>query len=226
MSTVGLWSFQVKADQKGKLQNMVATLGYELIEIKTIKDYRDFTTIKSLDILVVDLGEKVDKKQLSLLEEICANKDLPILLITTADQAPKISFATTVDDLILEPFSLDDLSIRLSLLKEKSQTQKDKVIKIGELQLNPVSYEVTVGDKLVYLTYKEFQLLEYLMKNRGRVFRRQILLKQIWDYDFFSGMRTVDVHIRRLRAKLGPKYGALIETVHSVGYRFSSYDIK
>lgn len=93
-------------------------------------------------------------------------------------------------------------------------------LRVDELTINPNNYEVSLHGEPLELTYKEYELLKLLAMHQGRVFSRETLLNQIWGYDYFGGTRTVDVHIRRLRAKLGIKYGSLIQTVRNVGYRF------
>jgi len=122
----------------------------------------------------------------------------------------------------------------LARLTESNQTQgapilvaieaKPNLIVIGDLVIDPEGVEVRVGDRLVPLTFREYELLKFLATQRGRVFTRKGLIEAIWEYDYLSGTRTVDVHVRRLRSKLGPRYGAMIETVRNVGYRFSRYD--
>lgn len=87
------------------------------------------------------------------------------------------------------------------------------------MALNVETYQVTAGGRPMDLTYKEFELLRFLAEHPGRVFSRATLLREVWGYDFYGGTRTVDVHVRRLRAKLGPEHEHLIETVRGVGYR-------
>jgi DNA-binding response OmpR family regulator len=86
--------------------------------------------------------------------------------------------------------------------------------------VDDASYTATIGSRLLDLTFKEFELLKYLAQHPGRVFTRDQLLQEVWGYDYFGGTRTVDVHVRRLRAKLGPEHETLIGTVRNVGYRF------
>ncbi len=93
-------------------------------------------------------------------------------------------------------------------------------ISSGDLVIDEATYSARVGGRLLDLTYKEFELLKHLAQHPGRVFTRAQLLQEVWGYDYFGGTRTVDVHVRRLRAKLGPEYDALIGTVRNVGYRF------
>ena len=93
-------------------------------------------------------------------------------------------------------------------------------ISAGNLVIDEATYSARVGGRLLDLTYKEFELLKHLAQHPGRVFTRAQLLQEVWGYDYFGGTRTVDVHVRRLRAKLGPEYDVLIGTVRNVGSRF------
>jgi DNA-binding response OmpR family regulator len=95
-----------------------------------------------------------------------------------------------------------------------------KQIRSGELVIDEDSYTAKIKGRSLDLTYKEFELLKYLTQHPGRVFSRSQLLQEIWGYDYFGGTRTVDVHIRRLRSKLGPEFESIIDTVRNVGYRF------
>ena len=94
------------------------------------------------------------------------------------------------------------------------------MIRSGEVVVDDASYTAKIGGRSLDLTFKEFELLKYLAQHPGRVFSRQQLLQEVWGYDYFGGTRTVDVHVRRLRAKLGPEHETLIGTVRNVGYRF------
>jgi DNA-binding response OmpR family regulator len=94
------------------------------------------------------------------------------------------------------------------------------VIRTGDVSVDDASYTARVGGRALDLTFKEFELLKFLAQHPGRVFTRQQLLQEVWGYDYFGGTRTVDVHVRRLRAKLGPEHETLIGTVRNVGYRF------
>ncbi len=127
------------------------------------------------------------------------------------------------DDLIFTPVDLPQLGLRIKrlLLKSKMETDDTDKIKVDDMTIDLDSFEVSVEGRTIQLTFKEYELLKYLASNRGRAYDRQTLLNQIWDYDYYGGTRTVDVHVRRLRAKLGTKYGSMIETVRQVGYRFA-----
>jgi len=125
------------------------------------------------------------------------------------------------DDVILDGCDRVELKYRLEAAIAAKAKQPASVTGFGELVINSESYEVTIAGDRVELTFKEYELLHYLASHPGRVCSRQVLLNQIWQYDYFGGTRTVDVHIRRLRSKLGTKYGACVQTVRQVGYRFS-----
>ena len=104
-------------------------------------------------------------------------------------------------------------------LQENSGDAEDGVITLGDLLIDENTYVARLKGRPLDLAYKEFELLKFLCQHPGRVFSRTQLLQEVWGYDFVGGTRTVDVHVRRLRAKLGPEYEALITTVRNVGYK-------
>ena len=126
--------------------------------------------------------------------------------------------AERVDDFIVAPFKDEELWLRLERLV-KNDTSPD-VVKIDGLTIHSDSYEVFIDGHPLQLTYKEHELLKFLATHQDRVWTRQVLLNQIWEYDYFGGTRTVDVHIRRLRSKLG-RYAGFIKTIRQVGYKFN-----
>lgn len=146
-----------------------------------------------------------------------ASRNTPVLLITDEARVADIDFSAGITDFITQPYSLGQLESRLRLIL--GRTERRDVIRLDELAINLVRYEVRVNDVLVDLTLKEYELLKYLVVHRGRVFTRSDLLDRIWGYDYHGGMRTVDVHIARLRTKLAGFNGA-ISTVRGVGYGF------
>jgi len=126
-----------------------------------------------------------------------------------------------VDDLLFPPYSPKEIAARLSLaMRRNGQPAAEDTLVAGPLRINIANYEVTVGGQQTDLTYKEYELLRFLVSHPGRVHTRNALLNQVWGYDYYGGTRTVDVHIRRLREKLGLEVSEHIETVRNVGYRF------
>ena len=125
------------------------------------------------------------------------------------------------DDFCITPFHPVELEARVRHLlgRTTSHAQPD-LIEYSELALNVDTYQASIGNRPLDLTYMEYELLRFLAQNPGKVFSREILLSRVWGYEYYGGARTVDVHVRRLRAKLGEEHQHLIETVRSVGYKF------
>jgi DNA-binding response OmpR family regulator len=123
-----------------------------------------------------------------------------------------------VTDFVLGP--PDPIELRMRLARLVRQEPAGEVVRFKDLQLNTATYQATVLGKPVDLTYMEYELLRFFVENQGRVWSREQLLSKVWGYDYFGGARTVDVHVRRLRSKLGEERASWITTVRSVGYRF------
>jgi DNA-binding response OmpR family regulator len=150
-----------------------------------------------------------------------------MILITTEGGLSATSADWGFDDVILDsagPAEVD-ARVRVAIGKlEALRIQADPTsgeIKSGDVIIDEKSYTAKIKGRSLDLTYKEFELLKYLAQHPGRVFTRSQLLQEIWGYDYFGGTRTVDVHIRRLRSKLGTEFEAIIGTVRNVGYRFN-----
>ena len=136
----------------------------------------------------------------------------------------RIEFSLAFDDFIIKCVeNPQEVSLRIKqLLWRQSRLDTENTIKIKDMILDMNSYEVAIKGKRIYLTYKEYELLKFLVLNRGRVFTREVLLDRVWGYDNYAGTRTVDIHIQRLRTKLGEKSNAYIQTVRNVGYSLIS----
>ncbi len=140
-------------------------------------------------------------------------------LIAVLKKGVPLTGIEKVDEFVWEGSSKEELQLRVEVAMRRAGRAAGEIIKAEGVTIDAANYEVAVDGEIVDLTYKEFELLKALATNRGRVMTRDVLLDRVWGYDYFGGTRTVDVHIRRLRAKLG-KYESLIETVRNVGYRF------
>jgi DNA-binding response OmpR family regulator len=151
-------------------------------------------------------------------------KDVPItplLLIVADGQLPDLQLRDDIfDDFCLHPPGTAELIARLQhLFWRAGGSAAPEMIEYGPLQLNLETYQAAVTGKVLDLTYMEYELLRFLAAHPGKVFTRETLLSRVWGYEYYGGARTVDVHIRRLRAKLGEEHANLIQTVRSVGYR-------
>lgn len=150
--------------------------------------------------------------------------ELPLLMVLTEGGLAAISPSWQMDDIILDSASPAEAQARLRLLIDSRPAEENNplLLRTGDLTLDEASYSARLQGSPLNLTYKEFELLKFLMQHPGRVFTRAQLLAQVWGYDYYGGTRTVDVHIRRLRSKLGADHEQLISTVRNVGYSFSS----
>jgi len=174
------------------------------------------------DVIIVDARtDLVSAKSLCKILQ-ATGLSSPLLLVITEGGLAAVSPDWGVTDVILEtagPAEVD-ARIRLALGRATAESQSDARIVASGVVIDEASYSVKVHDKPLDLTYKEFELLRFLSTHPSRVFTREQLLSEVWGYDYFGGTRTVDVHVRRLRAKLG-EMEQLIGTVRNVGYRFN-----
>ncbi|MFI2753643.1 winged-helix domain-containing protein [Cellulomonas sp. P22] len=150
---------------------------------------------------------------------------VPLVLVLTEGGLTVVTAEWGADDIILENATPAEVETRFRLVIERSAassayTDQPQEISAGELMIDPGGYTARLRGRPLDLTYKEFELLKYLVQHPGRVFTRAQLLQEVWGYDYYGGTRTVDVHVRRLRAKLGLEHEQLIGTVRNVGYRF------
>jgi len=151
----------------------------------------------------------------------------PIIVIATEGGLSAINADWGIADVILDTAGPAEVDARIRIVIGKdaitqlANNPSLKEIRSGEVVIDEDSYTAKIKGRSLDLTYKEFELLKYLAQHPGRVFSRSQLLQEIWGYDYFGGTRTVDVHIRRLRSKLGPEFESIIDTVRNVGYRFS-----
>ena len=124
-------------------------------------------------------------------------------------------------ELLVEPFTSDELQARIARARRAvNGIDHDDIVRVGSLEMNLATYQVAIGGRPVDFTYMEYELLKFLVTHPRRVFSREALLNRVWGYDYYGGARTVDVHVRRVRAKLGSEHAARIKTVRSVGYRW------
>ena len=146
----------------------------------------------------------------------------PVIAVLTEGGLTAVNSEWAVEDVVLESAGPAEVEARLRLATTRSAgpDEEDSRIVAGDLVIDEDSYSAKLDSRVLNLTYKEFELLKHLAHHPGRVFTRAQLLQEVWGYDYYGGTRTVDVHVRRLRAKLGSEHEQLIGTVRNVGYRF------
>jgi DNA-binding response OmpR family regulator len=171
--------------------------------------------------VIVEAGDDLARAQKSIqkLRDTGPLVEVPILVAVSVARLPALDFSIGFDDFVLMPIVPAELYARVRQLDWKSATfGSDEVIKIDDLVIDVAGYETKIAGRRIELTHQEFELLRFLAQHRGRVFTRQALLERAWGYQYAGGTRTVDIHVRRLRSKLGGT-GELIETVRNVGYK-------
>ena len=178
------------------------------------------------DLLLID-----GRQDLAHARDLCrlirtTGSDAPVLVVVTEGGLSVVAADWGMDDVLVDTCGPAELEARLRLAVGRLAARRDAddpeshLIRSGEVTVDESTYTAKLGGRPLDLTFKEFELLKYLVQHPGRVFTREQLLQEVWGYDYFGGTRTVDVHVRRLRAKLGPDNETLIGTVRNVGYRF------
>jgi DNA-binding response OmpR family regulator len=207
------------------LQQELLLAGYHAQTVAGRSDVLlDALNPKPPDILVLDdAGTERGLKELrQILHNQFPTNDTLVVVLTAQDQLASLDFKAGVDDFLIAPYRPEELVCRIKLLLWKNnKVDAEQLLKAGDLVIDLANYTVAIDGDPLEFTYKEYELLRFLASHRGRVFTREALLNQVWGYDYYGGTRTVDVHIRRIRAKLGPNYENMVETVRNVGYRFN-----
>ncbi len=168
-------------------------------------------------LLVVELGDE-PMRRLRHIERIAEDVGLPIVVVADSSTLPLVERASGIVDFIVEPVDPAEVGVRLR--RQVHQVHTFDELSFKDLELNTLTYQAALDGRPLDLTYMEYELLRFLVENQRRVWSRQQLLSKVWGYDYYGGARTVDVHVRRVRAKLGEERASWITTVRSVGYRF------
>lgn len=204
---------------KDASEQTLAALALSGLEAITVDSLESVTQAMATDwsVLIVELGEE-PMRRLRHLDSIIADSGVPTLVIAQASQLDLVATAKSISDFIVAPATAQEMSLRVRRLHTSSGS--DDVLNFKDLELNTLTYQAHLGGVALDLTFMEYELLRFLIEGQGRVWTREQLLSKVWGYDYYGGARTVDVHIRRLRAKLGDERSAWITTVRSVGYRW------
>ena len=204
----------INIDKEHKnFEDLLESSGVKKLVIKNIQNP------KQIQLVVTSLSKYGEtKKNLSDFES--SNRPFPTLIIVN-----DIDFQQTIDliqnpqiELISSSSKLEEVGARVHALVGDSESE---ILEFKDLSINLKTYEAKAGDVLLDLTFMEYELLKFFVVNQENVWSREQLLEKVWGYDYFGGARTVDVHVRRLRAKLGDQRNNWIKTVHSVGYKFN-----
>lgn len=197
--------------------------GYEIMAYEAAESALIDMKLKKPDLVLLDimLPGMDGLTAIKTMKEDHQLKNVPIICLTAKDKEldKVIGLDIGADDYITKPFGVLELAARIRSLLRRTNKELEEIIKIMSITINPMTREVKNNGELVELTYKEYELLMYLLENENRVVPRDELLNQIWGYEYDGESRTLDIHIRTLRQKLGQTGVECIKTVRSVGYR-------
>jgi DNA-binding response OmpR family regulator len=180
---------------------------------------KDVGTLSADLVVIARDGAAPGSEMRNLPQRLKDQTRLPVVALLSNDSLDVLDSAVDVDDFVMEPWSTSEVTTRVRrILNRRIDRNSKDLISCGDITIDLAKCEVVFRGRLVDLTFREYELLCFLVSNPGRVFSRDALLDKVWGYDFYGGDRTVDVHIRRLRSKLDES--DCIETVRNMGYRF------
>ncbi len=198
--------------------NLADGLALSNVSVKTIDEIgMENASLREADLLVVELGH-APLRQLREVARIEEMLGLPVLLVVAPEHLALVESSGAVADFVVAP--IDPVEFRIRIRRLAAVEAGNELLHFKDLELNPLTYQATLAGEPIDLTYMEYELLRFLMENPVRVWSREQLLSKVWGYEYYGGARTVDVHVRRLRSKLGQERASWITTVRSVGYRW------
>lgn len=203
------------------IKDFLKIQGYNVIEAENgEKAIEIFSSQKSIDLILLDIMmPKMNGWEVC--EYIRKFSNVPIIMLTALDgEADELTgFKLGIDEYISKPFSPKILVARVNAILKRTNSQNSNVQKLGELEINKEAHTVTVCGKPVELSFKEFELLTYMTENKGIALSRDKILNNVWNYDYFGDVRTIDTHVKKLRSKL-LECSRYIKTVRGIGYKF------
>lgn len=215
------------ADDEEGIRNVIREYlefdGHTVAEAANGAEAVSLCRMQKFDFIVMDIMMPVMDGFAACREIRRGDPSVPVLMLSArGEEYDKLKgFQLGIDDYVVKPFSPKELMMRVAAILKRSSSQTDtrETVEIGELKVDFTARRVTLGDRVLELSPKEYDLLFYLVRNRGIALTREKLLSEIWGYDFFGDDRTLDTHIKLLRRQLGP-YADRITTLRGVGYRF------
>jgi len=202
------------------LTGAVLGAGYQPVPVAGVSEAESKEPKSGWSAAVVELGND-PSLGITVASKLREEYKVPVLIVVDRTLTADLDDHDGFDDFILTPIDQMELRVRLARLGVQGADESDDpVLRYQDLELNTATYQATIAGSPTDLTYMEYELLRFLVEHPSRVWSREQILSKVWGYDYFGGSRTVDVHVRRLRAKLGEERASWITTVRSVGYRF------
>ncbi len=203
------------------IRNFLEVNGHKVVEAADGEEALDvFYSNKDIDLVILDvMMPKISG--FDVLMEIRSSSSVPVIMLTARVQECDeiMGYDIGADQYITKPFSLKVLVAKVEALLRRTMSQQADVFMFEGITINKAAHSVSIDNEEIYLSVKEFDLLIYLVENRGITLSREKILDNVWDFDYFGDARTIDTHITKLRKKLG-KYGKYLNTVRGIGYKF------
>jgi DNA-binding response OmpR family regulator len=194
--------------------------GFRPVPVSDVAAIADQAPAEGWGAVVIELGD-TPGSAIAIARKIRDEGGAPVLVVASRAQIGELAETDAFDDFILTPLDPQELAVRMRRLAGEDRDEPhQEILRHGDLELNTATYQARLGDAPLDLTYMEYELLRFFVSHPARAWSREQLLQRVWGYDYFGGARTVDVHVRRLRAKLGEERASWITTIRSVGYRF------
>jgi len=209
-----------------ELNSGLNNMGFDCSVTYDGSNFSSKLTKQACDVLLVDIdGSSASDQPESMLEqlgELRMTRNLPAIALISGEELSRLDSNLGIDDFVVKPWNISEVVTRAKRVIKQTKIQGRDLIKHGDLMMDIAKCEVSIGGKQLALTFKEYELLKFLARNKGRVFTREVLLNEVWGYDYYGGDRTVDVHVRRLRSKLEDSTNIYIQTVRNIGYKLST----
>ena len=221
MDAVKILVVDDEARMRKLVKDFLSIKGYRVMEAENGEDaVEKFMANRDIKLILLDvMMPKMDGWE--TLRIIRENSNVPIIMLTArSEERDELQgFSLGVDEYITKPFSPKILVARVEAILRRSFGAEEEKIEMGGIVIDKAAHEVSIDGKIVELSYKEFELLNYFMENKGIALSREKILNNVWNYDYFGDARTIDTHVKKLRAKMGSK-GEYIKTIWGMGYKF------
>ena len=224
MDTLKILVGDDEARMRKLVRDFLVKQNYEVIEAGDGAEALDqFFSVRDIALVILDvMMPKMDGWEVC--REIRKESKVPIIMLTARgdERDELLGFELGVDEYISKPFSPRILVARVeALLRRSGAVGGDDILKAGKIEINKAAHQVKIDGKLVELSFKEFELLTYFVENQGIALSREKILNSVWNYDYYGDARTIDTHVKKLRAKMGDA-GSCIKTIWGMGYKFDS----
>ena len=211
-------------DNAHKFQAVLSGLDVEVAAGSSLQFKKLLSDNPGYDLIIYELPAEGVQVLPDIEKTLVDDGNIPLLLIVKEHMIQGLSLPVQIkSDFVVHGASADECSLRIrQLLWPGNESSVNDVVSIDGMTINLATYQVSVNDEPIDFTYLEYALLAFLVTHPGRTYSRDALLRRVWDFDYFGGSRTVDVHVRRVRAKLGPELSQHLETIRGVGYLWNS----